>query len=446
MDIRRNLRSGVLTKIKYILILISIFYGGDVFAQYYTPYNLDSYTPVINWYRYNSTESRKVYIKKTDCSFVYYLIADSYGRLYYTHSNANDYHFPVTEFTDELGLHLTRDNSSEIQSFHSSNPTSASNRYCYRIDVTIVNNSSISRNWELRENGTVLESGTASGLQTLNHSITVYNRRNDTTYNFELYVEDRDLQLISVVSGSLDAVWTFCDSYMFVNYTIAGSPFDIEIESPFDNDAPDTELPVPDDWYPDDWEYPETEDLPDDSFIPPDFDDLPDSEPPDEVDRDNTQWQADSNIPDAPETLNDNDSNITQQDLYEAVYKALNNSGQKYDFDQLDELDNEAFDNDGGLISELENTSQEFGEMLQRNRTAFNKMKDKVEDIHTLNLPQQIGTIDSIEITIPVLEETYTFDLTVFEDNIKLFRSVVLMILGIINWIMTMHIIRQGIS
>lgn len=446
MDIRRTMRISVTAKIKYILIFLFLFLSKDAFAQYYTPYNLSGYVPVLNWYRYNSTESRKVYVSKSNCSFTYSLIADAYGRLYFTHSNANDYHFPVMEFTDETGFHLTRDNPQQIINFHSSNPTSATNRYCYQIDLTIVNNSSISRNWELKENGVLLASGSASGLQTSFNAITVYNRRHDTTYNLELFVEDRNLQMVSVGTGSLQAVWTYCDAYMFMNYTIAGSPFDVEIETPFDNDTPDKELKVPDEWYPDDWEYPESEDLPDDGFIPPDFEDLPEPEPPDEVDRENTQWQPDSNIPDAPQSLNDNDSNITQQDLYGAVYKALNDSGQKYDFDELDELDNESIDNDGGLISELENTSDEFGNMLVKNRSAFNKMKNKIETIHTLDLPHQIGTVDKIEFTIPVLEETYSVDLMEFEENIKLFRSVFLLILGIINWITTMQIIRQGIS
>jgi len=112
--------------------------------------------------------------------------------------------------------------------------------------------------------------------------------------------------------------------------------------------------------------------------------------------------------------------------------KALHDEGNMYDFDDLDELDNEGIDNDGGLVSMMDNTSGEFDTMLQRNRSAFNKFKNKLDSIHTLNLPQNIGNIEKLDITVPwdADNETYTIDLTEFQDEINSFRSIMLVILG----------------
>ena len=262
-------------------------------------------------------------------------------------------------------------------------------------------------------------------------------------------VEWKDNDGATLGTVNVPAGWEY-DEWAYGTVTFEGAPFYHEIENPFDNDAPDTELPVPDEWYPDDWEYPQTDDLSDDDYNPPDYGDLPqdpdENHEPDNPDR--NEMERDDDIPDSPSELDNSNTDLTQEDIYEAMRKALHDEGNMYDFDDLDELDNEGIDNDGGLVSMMDNTSGEFDTMLQRNRSAFNKFKNKLDSIHTLNLPQNIGNIEKIDITVPwdTDNETYTIDLTEFQDEINLFRSIMLVILGVLNWIATIYIIRQGIS
>ncbi len=439
MDIRRNLRICVLKTVTCFLILFLVKSGFCAWPPLPDNYYLDKIGKDHNAQGYNVYFVYRNGENYNDWAKYHF---NQHGYLYYYEdsgehdsSNRSNLNCPISGFVTKLSQ-----DAIDVYLAYKDQAGNVDYQIPLTIETTFHNLSGEQRTVRVYVDGE-LNTEFSSDMESTSFRSEIGNLDNTTNHSVEW--KDNEGNLIG--SATVPAGWD-SDEFATGTVTFEAYPFYHEVESPFDNDVPDKQLKVPDDWYPDDWEYPESEDLPDDNFNPPDFQDLPQSDPPDDIDRDSTQWEPDNDIPNAPQSMNDNDSDITQQDLYEAVYKALNDSGQKYDFDQLDNLDNESIDNDGGLISELENSSAGFGEMLQNHKSAFNKMKNKIEDIHSLNLPQKIGTIDTIEFTIPVLEETYSVDLTEFADNINLFRSSFLLVLGIINWVTTMQIIRQGIS
>jgi len=439
MDIRRNLCFSVFKAVTCFLVLFVVKSGFCAWPPLPNNHYLDKIGKDHNGQGYNVYF---VYRNSEDYNDWAKYHFNQSGYLYYyedsgEHDSTNrpNLNCPISGYVDKLTQEAI-----DVYLAYQGKAGDANYQTPLSIETTFNNQSGEQRIVRVYVDGE-LRTEFSSDMESTSFRSEIANLNNTTSHSVEW--KDNEGNLIGSVT--VPAGWD-SDEFAYGTVTFEAYPFYHEIESPFDNDAPSTELPVPEDWYPDDWEYPESEDLPDDSLNPPDFDDLPESEPPDDVDRDSTQWEPDNDIPNAPQSLNDNDSDITQQDLYEAVYKALNDSGKKYDFDELNELDNEALDNDGGLIFELENTSAGFTGMLQNNRTAFNKLNNKLDDIHTLNLPKNIGTVDTIDFTIPVLQETYSIDLTAFADNINLFRSTLLFIFGIINWITAIKIIRQGIS
>jgi len=435
MDIRCFIRS---------IIIASVLTIGSSSFAYYEPYPLSEYYPVHGWYKRNSTQAERGYRSKSDCNWEYRLVLTTDKRLYFEHTGTG-YMFPVYSFTDDLGNSFTEGQSS-IVTFINSLPISETNKQVYTLEVNYNNQSSYRLNMKVYKNGSEWAFFSVGANQTY----TYYHQFENNTwgsYTIELKGDYYDNEGILEENHLYDTKYITsdkCSYYIIFNESMSSS-YD-ELNSPFDNDTIDSEnegftnLTVPDDWY-NQTENPVIPEKENESS----YNNTDNRSNYNTVKNDKTTLDQDENIPTIT-SLDDVNSDLTEQDIYNAMSKALEDQGNKYNFSKNDFIDLENESSNDGFVSELDNFSDVLTNGVNNYKKTVAESYQKLKEVKPIKMPENIGKETKIEIQIDEFDNDVIIDFKEAESFIELFRMLILYIMTIFYWIITYEIIRSGVA